>query len=184
MNESPSTVLVVEDERRLADLFAEWLSEEYDVITAYDGEQALDYLDAPIDAAILDRRMPGLSGDDVLNEIRARGIECPVAMVTAVDPDFDIVEMGFDDYIVKPVRRSDLLSLLDNLFQSRQYEDAVQRYYQLSSKKAALEAAKSKMELERSDEYTTLVKQCKRAKAEADAEISSLANSREFTELF
>jgi len=106
MSEQPPLVLVVEDEPDLADLYAAWLGDEYRVRTAYGGQEALDELDEAddeVDAILLDRRMPGLSGDEVLAAVRERGIDCRVAMVTAVEPDFDILKMGFDDYLVKPV---------------------------------------------------------------------------------
>ena len=81
-------VLVVEDEPDLADLYATWLKIDYSVRTAYGGEEAVEQLDDEIDVVLLDRRMPGLSGDEVLTKIRERGIDCYVSMVTAVEPDF------------------------------------------------------------------------------------------------
>ncbi len=181
--ETQPTVLVVEDEQMLGDLFATWLESEYNVRVAYDGENALELLDEQIDIAILDRRMPGLSGDDVLEEIRDRGFEFPIAMVTAVDPDFDIVEMEFDDYLVKPIERDALLSLVDDLVSLPAYEDAVQEYFQLASKKAALEAAKTDMELESSEEYTELIAQYDEAKRRADTTIETLADDLDFADL-
>lgn len=80
-------VLVVDDEEDLANLYSQWLSDDYAVRTAYNGEQALERLDETVDVVLLDRRMPGLSGDDALNRIREREYDCRVAMVTAVDPD-------------------------------------------------------------------------------------------------
>ncbi|TKX52052.1 response regulator, partial [Halorubrum sp. SS7] len=65
MSEKPPLVLVVEDEPDLADLYAAWLGDEYRVRTAYGGREALDQLDETddeVDAILLDRRMPGLSG--------------------------------------------------------------------------------------------------------------------------
>ena len=97
------TVLVVDDDRALADTCEYWLREEYDVRVAYGGRQALEQVDDDVDVVLLDRRMPDISGDDVLDEIDARGLDCRVAMMTAVAPDTDIVEMPFDEYLVKPV---------------------------------------------------------------------------------
>ncbi|MFB6198617.1 MAG: response regulator transcription factor, partial [Halobacteriaceae archaeon] len=87
----PATVLVVEDERNLADLFGTWLEGEYDVRVSYTGEDALEEFDDGVDVVLLDRRMPDISGDEILKEINQSVHECQVAMVTGVDPDFDIV---------------------------------------------------------------------------------------------
>ncbi len=138
--ENPPVVLVVDDEKDLADLFTAWLSADYTVKTAYNGQDALDSLADSIDVVLLDRRMPDLSGDAVLAELRERGLNCRVAMVTAVDPDFDIVEMGFDAYLTKPVTNEDLHDVVETLLARKRHDTAVQRYFQLVTKRAALEA--------------------------------------------
>ncbi|MFB6256401.1 MAG: response regulator transcription factor [Haloplanus sp.] len=108
-------MLIVEDETRLADLYAEILGADYDVVTAYSGTEALDVADESVDAVFLDRKMPGLSGGEVLERLRDRGHDYPVAMLTAVRPDWDIAEMGFDDYLLKPVDAQDLHNATERL---------------------------------------------------------------------
>src|SRR6056297_33223 len=141
------TVLVVDDEPDVADAYAAQLSAEYHVETAYSGGEALEKLTPAVDVVLLDRRMPGVSGDDVLEEIREMGIECRVAMVTAVDPDFDIIEMEFDDYVIKPVSRDDLFDTIERLLVCAEYETKIKKYYSLSTKYATLLATKSQSEL-------------------------------------
>lgn len=170
------TVLIAEDERDLADLFTQWLATDYSVRTAYDGQQALHQLDQAVDCVLLDRRMPNLSGDEVLQVIRERGMDCSVAMVTAVEPDFDIIEMGFDDYVVKPISKGDLHSLVEGMLSLDSYDDLMQRYFQLASKKAALEETKSSAALANSDEYAALIEEFERVQAQADQQIEGLAN--------
>jgi len=97
------TVLVVEDESKLADTYAGWLSGTYDVRTAYSGSEALDRLDEGVAVCLLDRRLPDSTADEVIEDVTARYPGCRVALVTGVTPDFDILEMEFDDYLVKPV---------------------------------------------------------------------------------
>jgi len=150
------TVLVVEDEPPLVEIYARWLEDQYQVLTAADGEEALENLDESVDVVLLDRLMPGLSGDEVLEQVRARGFGCRVAMVTAVEPDFDIITMGFDEYLVKPVDRDELLETADRLLSRTEFADLEQRYYALVSKRATLQAAKSREELAESDEYAEL----------------------------
>jgi DNA-binding response OmpR family regulator len=104
-----TSVLVVEDNRKLADLYAAWLNERYDTEVVYSGSDAQKRLQrGRYDVVLLDRRMPDVSGDAVLETIREEDIDCHVAIVSAVSPDFDIIEMEFDSYIVKPVMADDL----------------------------------------------------------------------------
>ncbi len=183
MSDDTSLILIVEDERDIADLFATWLADTYETRVAYDGEEALERVDADVDAVLLDRRMPGLSGDEVLEEIRSRGIGCPVGMVTAVEPDLDILEMGFDDYIVKPVGAEELLEFVDSLLSISNYQRDIRRLYQLASKKAALETTKQGAELEGSEDYQELLDELEDVKSTADANRDALSDDQLFNEL-
>ena len=168
MSDAPPLVLVVEDEPDLADLYATWLSSEYRVRTAYGGHEALDALDEEVAVVLLDRRMPGLSGDEVLTAVRDRGIDCRVAMVTAVEPDFDIIAMGFDDYLVKPVTKDALADTVSNLCSRNAYDEGVQELVSLASKKALLESEKGVAELEDNDEYQELTDRIETLRADLD----------------
>jgi len=151
-----ATVLVVDDENSLADLYAHWLSEEYEVLTAYGGEEALELVDDDVDVVLLDRRMPELSGDEVLEEIRGRNYDCRVAMVTAVDPDFDIIDMQCDDYLVKSVTREDLTETVEFLLKLDEYDE---KQNELTSKKIrrnVLEVEKTDEELRNSEAFGAL----------------------------
>jgi DNA-binding response OmpR family regulator len=152
----PATVLVVDDEPDVADAYAAQLQTEYIVSTAYGGTEALDRIDDSIDVVLLDRRMPDISGDEVLEKIRERDLHVRVAMVTAVDPDFDIIEMPFDDYVIKPVSREDLFETIKRLLTCSEYEQRLRRYYSLTAKHATLIANKPESELAESDEFQQL----------------------------
>jgi len=168
------TVLVVDDEEAYVEAFARWLESEYDVRTATNGEDAFQQLDGAVDVILLDRRMPGLSGDEVLAEARARDIDCQIAMVTAVEPGTDIVEMGFDDYAVKPVSETELLELVAALLRRAAFDDKFRECFSLASKIAALEANRDPRELERSDEYAELRARLRDAEEEADQTLDEL----------
>ena len=184
MGDDSSGVLVVDDEQRLADLFALWLDDEWDVSVAYDGQECLEKLDDSIGVVLLDRRMPGLSGDEVLEEIRDRNANVRVVMVTAVDPDFDIVEMGFDDYIVKPVDKEDLVGIVEKMQSRAEYDENIRRYYRLASKKALLEAEKPTPELEDSEEYQALVEEFEALGNEVDQAVEELSTREDFASSF
>ncbi|GAA0718363.1 DNA-binding response OmpR family regulator [Halorubrum trapanicum] len=188
MSEQPPLVLVVEDEPDLADLYAAWLGDEYRVRTAYGGHEALDQLDEAddeVDAILLDRRMPGLSGDEVLTAVRDRGIDCRVAMVTAVEPDFDILEMGFDDYLVKPVTSDTLRETVEGLLRRGEYDSEVQELFSLTSKKAMLESEKSASDLADNEEYQRLTDRITELREQADESRDAVAtNDEDYEKLF
>ncbi|WP_436924012.1 HalX domain-containing protein [Halosimplex amylolyticum] len=149
-------VLIVEDEPDVAETYNLWLADEYEVRMAQSGDEGLAELDDDVDVVLLDRMMPGLSGDEVLQRIRDRGLECRVAMVTAVEPDFDILEMGFDAYLCKPIRSEQLHDTVENLLERSEYDDLLQEYYSLVETQATLEATKSSAELADNEEYAQL----------------------------
>jgi DNA-binding response OmpR family regulator len=139
MTEDPeATVLAVDDEPDLAELYRVYLDPAYDVRIATGGEEAIDAMDDTVDVVLLDRRMPGMSGHEVLDEIRDEGYDARVAMLTAVEPDVDIVEMPFDDYKTKPVTKEDLVTLVEVLLHRAAFDEQSQKFFALASKKAAL----------------------------------------------
>jgi len=154
-SEKPS-VLVVDDEAEVADVYALRLRGEYEVETAYGGAEALELVDDDVDVVLLDRRMPNVSGDDVLGRIRDRGLDCRVVMITAVDPDFDIVEMPFDDYLCKPVEKRDLVGAIEQQLTATRYDERLTEYLEVTSKLGLLEAEKTEAELDRSEEIDDL----------------------------
>ena len=176
-------VLIVEDESDLANLYSAWLSDHCAVRTAYDGSEAVDAIDDTVDIVLLDRRMPGLSGDEVLDTIREEDYDCRVAMVTAVEPDFDIVEMGFDDYLVKPVSQDDLVETVEHLLIRSEYDERIQEFFALASKKALLDREKTDAELRASEEYARLVDRLAVLREEVDETLLRLAEDESYRQL-
>jgi DNA-binding response OmpR family regulator len=183
MTSSPPRILVVEDEIELAELFAEWLSEEYDVDVATDGEEALELVDEETDIVLLDRLMPGLSGDEVLETIRERGYSCRVAMVTAVEPDFDVLDMGFDDYVVKPLFRKDIQRLVKGLLERDEYDRHLSELFATASKLAALESHKETDELANNEEYQQLKEKLDRTRERVET-LEAEMNEGDFEAVF
>ena len=184
MSEERPVVLIVEDEPDLADLYATWLRDEYAPRVTYGGAEALDELDDEVSVVLLDRRMPEVSGDAVLEAIRDRDIDCRVAMVTAVEPDFDIVAMGFDDYLVKPVSKDVLRATVDNMHLRSSYDAGVQRLFSLASKKALLESEKSQTALADNPEYADLEAELGDLRADLDETIRELGERDEFVSVY
>lgn len=132
--------LVVDDEQEVADAYALRLRDYCDVETAYSGEAALSIVGgSSIDIVLLDRHMPGMSGDDVLSELVEREYYGRVVMITAVDPGIEVLEMPFDDYLCKPVEREDVRTVIDQQRQILAYE-TLGEYFSSEAKRAVLEA--------------------------------------------
>jgi len=170
----PPTILIVDDEPSITDLYALRLEDEYEVRTAYSGEEALEEIDDDVGVVLLDRRMPDLSGDEVLTKIREEGMDSRVAMVTAVDPDFDILDLGFDAYVVKPVSEDDLKNTVETLLQRSSYDQQLKKLTGLMSKKAALETEKSDDELEDNEEYQRLERRLEELRERLDETVDEL----------
>ncbi|MFC7139519.1 HalX domain-containing protein [Halosimplex aquaticum] len=183
-NSEDVTVLVVDDERDIADLYSTWLDEEYDVRTAYGAEGALDRADGAVDVVFLDRQMPEMNGDEVLEVLRERELDCRVVMVTAVDPDFDIVDMPFDDYLTKPVMLEDLYGAVDRMLTRENYDERMQEFFSLASKKATLEAEKEHAELQDNEEYARLEAEVEELRREADQSVAEFSDAEDFETLF
>lgn len=177
-----ATLLVVDDERDIADLYTTWLKERYEVRKAYGGQEALDKVGETVDIVFLDRQMPDYSGDEVLERIREQELDCRVVMVTAVDPDFDIVGMGFDDYLTKPVMREDLVDSVETMLERDEYDETLQEYYALTAKKATLEAEKPPSELQENEEYREMVERVETLEERADTAVSGFDD--DFDSLF
>ena len=183
--ETDTTVLVVDDENAVADAYAAQLEKEYTVLTAYGGEEAIEVVNSAVDIALLDRRMPAVSGDEVLEEIRTREIDCRVIMVTAVDPDFDIVEMPFEDYLKKPVDRTDLVDAIERQLEAGEYDERFEEFLELNTKIGLLEEEKSTPELERSEELLEIRERADRLKSDLDETVMQFDESRTaFQDLF
>jgi DNA-binding response OmpR family regulator len=110
-------VLVAEDDEGLRSVLERGLRESgYTVDAVEDGELALRYLDTyEYEVAVLDWRMPKVSGLEVIQRLRRRGSALPILMLTARDTARDRVsglDEGADDYLVKPFQFAELLARL------------------------------------------------------------------------
>jgi len=111
-------ILLIEDEAGLVLTLTDRLTKEgYAVESSADGESALERATAePFDLVLLDVMLPRLNGFDVLRELRRRGIETPVIMLTARGQVVDRVvglKLGADDYVTKPFEMVELLARIE-----------------------------------------------------------------------
>ena len=121
-------VLIVEDEKRLAQALGQIMEEQrYNVDMVYDGQDGLDYgLSGQYDVIVLDVMLPKMDGFSVVKKLRENNISVPVLMLTARDEISDKVtglDCGADDYMTKPFSPEELLARIRAL--SRRQGDVV-----------------------------------------------------------
>ena len=122
-------VLVVEDERKIAESLRKGLSaEQYDVSVAYTGEEGFYLVNAQtFDLVILDIMLPGRDGIEILSTLRKRDAQTPVLILTAKDAVEDRVtglDSGADDYLTKPFAFAELLARIRALTRRGRQEQA------------------------------------------------------------
>jgi len=113
-------ILVIEDDRRLADLIARRLrTAGHTVETCDDGSRGLDRATAGgLDLAIVDVMLPGMDGISLTRTLRDRDVAIPILMLTArdgIDDRVDGLRSGADDYLIKPFAFDELLARVDAL---------------------------------------------------------------------
>jgi len=140
-----SRVLVVEDEEAILLGLEENLAYAgYDVLTAADGPTALECATNELpDLILLDIMLPGLSGFEVCRQLRDKGIEMPVIMLTARGDEFDKLhgfEMGADDYVTKPFSVDELLARVKAVLSRGRARSAGPRSYEFDDVRMDLES--------------------------------------------
>ncbi len=117
-------VLVIEDDQQTADYLCKGLREsQHHVDHSSDGKEGLFLaLEAPYEALVVDRMLPGLDGLSVIKSLRGAGCETPILILSAlaeVDDRVNGLRAGGDDYLVKPFAFSELLARLEALARRR-----------------------------------------------------------------
>ena len=111
-------ILIADDEEGIRESLNLILGEDYDLVFAEDGEQALAKLKADqIALAILDIKMPKLDGLEVLRQARKGGVRTPILMLTAyqsVELAKEAVKLGAQDYLAKPFEREQILKAVNS----------------------------------------------------------------------
>lgn len=122
-------ILVVDDEKPISDIVKFNLDKEgYNVVTAYDGEEALEKVESEEpDLILLDLMLPKIDGLEVARQVRAKH-NIPIIMVTAKDSELDKVvglELGADDYVTKPFSNRELVARVKaNLRRQDQFQQS------------------------------------------------------------
>jgi putative two-component system response regulator len=129
----PVKILVVDDDENIRDLLTNRLSKQgFDCMSAESGASAIQLINTKrFDAVLADVHMPGMSGIELLQHLKARDPETTVLMITGNDTTTDAViamKLGADDYILKPFSFDEVLIELNRALERRQLRKEVQAY--------------------------------------------------------
>lgn len=153
-------ILVVEDEKPIADILEYNLSKEgYEVKAVYSGDEAVDVaLAFKPDLILLDIMLPGIDGLNVCRQVRQH-LSCPIIMVTAKDAEIDKVlglELGADDYVTKPFSTRELLARIKAHLRRSQLEDRERADLADADSKLPLEIDRNFFSVKRADTVVDL----------------------------
>lgn len=118
------TVLVADDEQDICEMLSQWVEAEgWRAIVVYDGTAALEALQrGNIDVALLDVMMPGMDGLKILSRMQAEDIRTDVVMISGhgtVQIAVKAIKRGAHDFVEKPFRKPDVISLVRDLLSNR-----------------------------------------------------------------
>ena len=127
-------VLIADDNAQGVELLEAYLAEtDYEIQTAFDGQETLQKVRQwKPDLILLDIMMPKISGFEVCKQVRAQpeNGDVPILMITALDQPADVdraVEAGADDFLTKPVNKSELLLRARSALKSRMYKEQLEK---------------------------------------------------------
>lgn len=116
-------ILIVDDEKGVRESLPLIFEDKYEVVVAANGEEALQKIKSQqIDLVLLDVRMPGISGVETLRKIKEINEGIKVIMLTAVldvETGIEALQLGADDYIVKPIDVFKMQKKTDEIFKSK-----------------------------------------------------------------
>ncbi len=126
-----SRILVVDDEPLNVEILQEMLSQNYEIVSAYSGNEALEMVEKTSpNLILLDVMMPGMNGYEVCKQLKGKEKtrSIPIVMVTALKEREDrikAIEADADDFLSKPVDMSELNARVKSLLKGKQYYDAL-----------------------------------------------------------
>jgi two-component system cell cycle response regulator len=126
-----SRILVVDDEPLNVEILQEMLSQNYEIVSAYSGNEALEKVEKTSpDLILLDVMMPGMNGYEVCKQLKGKEKtrSIPIVMVTALKEREDrikAIEADADDFLSKPVDMNELNARVKSLLKVKQYYDAL-----------------------------------------------------------
>ena len=129
-----NSILIVEDNEKLALLYERWLSPTYEVTTAFTREEAKTALSPSIDLIFTDRYLVESTGDEFIDDVKESNVDCPIILLTRAKPDIEILQRGFDLYLEKPIMESELYNAIKLVERREELHPRVQEWIILKDK--------------------------------------------------
>ncbi len=143
------SVLVVDDELGPRESLRMILRPLYEVKTAATGQEALQYIQQEkVDLITLDLKMPGISGMDVLREIKKMKLDVPVIIITAfgtLTNAHEAIRFGAVDFISKPYNATDILSTVRRTVEQKRYNAKMKNFMETIEGAENMEAEKAEI---------------------------------------
>lgn len=156
-NSDQSTVLVVDDEQRVAECYKIFVEQQHNAEVAIGGREAVEKLDENYDIVLLDRRMPDLHGSEVIDYINEEDHACRVIIISAIDPDMEILKNEFVKYIKKPVEQDELLQAIQETIVFDESGQSHIEYLKLIEKAHIMQSEFTKVKLEDNHYYNKII---------------------------
>lgn len=155
-DEEKFSILVVEDDESQAKMYGRWLENVHNVKTATSGSEALEKLSDDTEVVFMDRKLPDMTASEILDAAGDTLKGKYVVMLTAAEPEVDILDLDIQEYLTKPVSKDDLEEVLENIEEQGKKTEKAQRLWSLVTKKSLLEDKNRLDELEKEKRYEKL----------------------------
>lgn len=175
MTGTDSVVLVVAKREEFARLYQVWLQEEgYSVEFAPSDDPPVTAPREPFDAVILDREVSATDDPSVIEVARAGDDDRPIILITTLDSVFEVIDLRFDDYVLKPASKADLVGALTRVLHRGEYGQAVQEFGRSVVTIALIRQGTTVEERSTNDAYGALVDRFLQLFAETGETVSQL----------
>jgi DNA-binding response OmpR family regulator len=134
MTQAAASILAVDDSQDFRTLYYLWFGSDHEIRTATNGVEALERIDSDIDVVLLDREMPRNDGIETARELRRRGYDVPIIMISGVKPDTDLLTIPVDDYLQKPVQRDEVVAAMRCVQNRLEYQTRYRRLLALDTR--------------------------------------------------
>ncbi|THE64149.1 HoxA-like transcriptional regulator [Salinadaptatus halalkaliphilus] len=146
------TVLLVDRDRRITEMYSDWLAGRYAVRRAHSADAFDAKLDDAVDVVVLDDGFPGATPSDVTSSVGS----CRTVLLVDSRPDLDLLESDCDDVHRKPIVRETALQTIDEQLKRQGESPAVREQRAIAAKLSLLETVANRTRLEESDAYAEL----------------------------
>lgn len=171
-----TTVLIVEDDRELAEEYAGWLA-DCETRIATDAEAAYELLDRDVDVVLLDQSLPDTPSAEVVGGIRTRGGNPQIGLLSGIEADSEVWHLDIDEYVPRPVTRDELRETVERLDDRKAVTGAVEKYLTLVARKRSLEARRDSADLADDERYRELTGELAARRQQITTLLSQLAGS-------